>query len=104
MVTGTINAVARPELDSGFDRAILGLRVVRTSEKEPQPPAKLTRPASSASEHPQKMAEFQIVKFKVGKTTFEIITKPGAALKYKKGQLGSVDNVLMSDDVRCISC
>eukprot|EP01122_Echinamoeba_exundans_P016170 TRINITY_DN8111_c0_g1_i1.p2 TRINITY_DN8111_c0_g1~~TRINITY_DN8111_c0_g1_i1.p2 ORF type:complete len:266 (+),score=84.42 TRINITY_DN8111_c0_g1_i1:30-800(+) len=44
------------------------------------------------------MAEFQIVKCKVGKTTFEVITKPGSALKYKKGQLG-FDNVLMSDEV-----
>lgn len=46
------------------------------------------------------MAEVQIVKYKVGKTTYEILTKPGQALKFKKGAVGSIDNVLLSDEVR----
>mmetsp|Transcript_23611 Transcript_23611/g.40611 ORF Transcript_23611/g.40611 Transcript_23611/m.40611 type:complete len:273 (-) Transcript_23611:511-1329(-) len=39
---------------------------------------------------------FQLVKHKVGKTNFEILTKPGAALKFKDGKLG-FDNVLVTD-------
>lgn len=46
------------------------------------------------------MADVQIVKFKVGKVHFEVLTKPGSVLKYRKGQIGSIDNVLMTDDVR----
>jgi ribosome maturation protein Sdo1 len=46
------------------------------------------------------MADVQIVKFKSGKTTFVVLTKPGTVLKYRKGLIGSIDNVLMTDDVR----
>lgn len=45
------------------------------------------------------MADVQIVKHKVGKATFEVLTKPGTVLKFRKGQIGSIDNVLMTDDV-----
>lgn len=45
------------------------------------------------------MASFQIVKFKAGKVIFEILTKPGTVLKYRDGKIGSIDNVLFSDDV-----
>lgn len=46
------------------------------------------------------MADVQIVKYKAGKQTFEVLTKPGTVLKFRKGLIGSIDNVLMTDDVR----
>jgi ribosome maturation protein Sdo1 len=46
------------------------------------------------------MSDVQIVKHKVGKVTFEVLTKPGTVLKFRKGLIGSIDNVLMTDDVR----
>jgi ribosome maturation protein SDO1 len=45
------------------------------------------------------MADIQIVKYKHGKVSFEVLTKPGTVLKFRKGQIGSLDNVLVSDDV-----
>jgi ribosome maturation protein Sdo1 len=45
------------------------------------------------------MAEFQVVKYKAGKLTFEVLTKPGAVLKYRQKTLGSLDNVLFADDI-----
>lgn len=45
------------------------------------------------------MADVQVVKYKVGKQTFEVLTKPGTVLKYRKGLLGSLDNVVLTDDV-----
>jgi ribosome maturation protein SDO1 len=41
----------------------------------------------------------QIVKYKAGKNTFEVLTKTGTVLKFRKGQLGSLDNVLLADEV-----
>lgn len=41
----------------------------------------------------------QIVKYKAGKNTFEVLTKTGTVLKFRKGQLGSIDNVLLADEV-----
>lgn len=38
----------------------------------------------------------QLVRFKTAKHTFEVMTKPGAVLKYREGTVG-YDNVLMSD-------
>jgi len=46
-----------------------------------------------------KMDKPQIVKFKAGKNTFEVLTKTGTVLKFRKGQLGSLDNVLLADEV-----
>jgi ribosome maturation protein Sdo1 len=40
----------------------------------------------------------QIVRFKSGKATFEILTKPGACLKYRQGKLG-FDSVMFADEV-----
>jgi ribosome maturation protein Sdo1 len=45
------------------------------------------------------MAEIQVVKYKSGKLTFEVLTKPGSVLKYRQKVLGSLDNVLISDEV-----
>jgi ribosome maturation protein SDO1 len=42
--------------------------------------------------------EFQLVRYKHGGHTFEVLTKPGTVLKYRKGLLGW-DNVLVSDEV-----
>ncbi len=44
----------------------------------------------------------QIIKYKAGKNTFEVLTKTGTVLKYRKGQLGSLDNVLLADEVRSL--
>lgn len=44
------------------------------------------------------MAEYQVVKYKSGKNTFEILCKMGTAQKYREGKLG-ISNVLVSDDV-----
>jgi len=49
---------------------------------------------SSTQAHP----EFQVVRFKSGKLTLEVLTKPGAVTKYRKGQLG-LDNVLVSEEI-----
>lgn len=46
------------------------------------------------------MTDVQIVKLKIGKITFEVLTKPGTVLKFRKGLIGSIDNVTMTDDVR----
>ena len=40
----------------------------------------------------------QIVRYKHGKLHFEVLTKPGAVLKFRNGNLGW-DNVLASDTV-----
>jgi ribosome maturation protein SDO1 len=45
------------------------------------------------------MTQPQIVKYKAGKTTYEVLTKQGTVLKYRKKQIGSLDNVLMSEEV-----
>ena len=44
------------------------------------------------------MSGYQVVKYKFGKNTFEILCKMGTAQKYKEGKLG-INNVLVSDDV-----
>jgi len=43
-------------------------------------------------------AKHQVVKHKVGKLTFEVLTKPGAVTNYRKGLLGW-DRVLVADEV-----
>lgn len=48
------------------------------------------------------MANFQVVRYKGAKHTFEVMTKPGTVLKWREGQLG-LDNVLMSDVVSVCS-
>jgi ribosome maturation protein Sdo1 len=45
------------------------------------------------------MSQPQIVRYKSGKTTYEVLTKQGTVLKYRKKQIGSLDNVLMSEEV-----
>lgn len=50
-------------------------------------------------DHTQKMAEYQIVKYKHGKITFEVLTYMGSVLKYRDGKIGNIENVLMSDEV-----
>eukprot|EP01107_Rhizomastix_libera_P011451 TRINITY_DN288_c3_g1_i1.p1 TRINITY_DN288_c3_g1~~TRINITY_DN288_c3_g1_i1.p1 ORF type:complete len:258 (-),score=63.44 TRINITY_DN288_c3_g1_i1:90-863(-) len=42
--------------------------------------------------------EYQLVKYKHGKLTFEVLCKVGTALKYRDGKLG-IDNTLISDDI-----
>jgi len=42
------------------------------------------------------MAQYQLVRFKTGKITLELMTYPGSCAKYRKQQLGR-DNVLVSD-------
>lgn len=44
------------------------------------------------------MSEYQVVKYKCGKNTFEVLCKMGTAQKYRDGKLG-INNVLVSDDV-----
>lgn len=44
------------------------------------------------------MASSQIVRYKHGKTVFEVMTRPGSVLKYRDGKLGW-DNVLVADEV-----
>jgi ribosome maturation protein Sdo1 len=44
------------------------------------------------------MAEYQVVRYKAGKITFELLTKPGNALKFKEGKV-VWDNVTFSDEV-----
>jgi len=44
------------------------------------------------------MPEHQVVRYKVGKSNFEILTKPGSVLKYREGKLGW-DNVPFADVV-----
>ncbi len=44
------------------------------------------------------MSKFQVVRYKSGKHTFEVMTKLGAVLKYRAGQLG-IGNVLEADIV-----
>ncbi|KAL6069520.1 Shwachman-Bodian-Diamond protein-like protein [Balamuthia mandrillaris] len=41
---------------------------------------------------------FQVVRHKVDRTTFEVLCKPGAALKFREGKLGW-SNVLFSDEI-----
>ena len=40
----------------------------------------------------------QLVRFKSGKITFEILTKPGTCLKFRQGKLG-FDSVMFADEV-----
>jgi len=42
--------------------------------------------------------DFQLVRYKTGKDNFEILTKPGNALKFKEGKLG-FSNVLFADEI-----
>jgi len=42
--------------------------------------------------------EFQIVRIKKGKVTFEVMVKPGEVQKYRKGEVG-FDGVLFADIV-----
>jgi len=42
---------------------------------------------------------FQVVKYKDGKNNFELMCKPGAALKFREGNLKSVNDVLFSDEI-----
>jgi ribosome maturation protein Sdo1 len=44
------------------------------------------------------MGDMQLVRFKHGKDSFEVLSKPGSVLKYRKGALGW-DNVLVSEIV-----
>jgi len=44
------------------------------------------------------MSKYQVVRYKSGKHTFEVMTKPGSVLKYRAGQLG-ISNVLEADIV-----
>jgi len=44
------------------------------------------------------MPDHQIVRFKAGKVTFEILTKVGSVLKYRDGKLGW-DNVVMVEEI-----
>lgn len=40
-----------------------------------------------------------LVRYRVGKTTFELVTKEGAVQKYRKGEIKSLDDVLVSDTI-----
>eukprot|EP01088_Endostelium_zonatum_P001654 TRINITY_DN11997_c0_g1_i1.p1 TRINITY_DN11997_c0_g1~~TRINITY_DN11997_c0_g1_i1.p1 ORF type:complete len:290 (+),score=78.44 TRINITY_DN11997_c0_g1_i1:71-871(+) len=42
---------------------------------------------------------FQVVRYKDGKSTFEIMCKNGTALKFREGDLKSVNDVLFSDEI-----
>lgn len=44
------------------------------------------------------MSDYQVVRYKSGKTVFEVICKKGTAQKYREGKLG-ISNTLVSDDV-----
>jgi len=44
------------------------------------------------------MPEHQLVRYKAGKVTFEVLTKVGSVLKYRDGKLGW-DNVLFVDEI-----
>jgi len=44
------------------------------------------------------MAEYQVVRMKVGKTTFEVLCKPGAAMRFREKKVGW-DSVMFADDV-----
>lgn len=45
------------------------------------------------------MAEFQVVKYKHGKTTFEVLTSMGSVLKFRDGKIGNIQNTLVSEEV-----
>lgn len=45
-----------------------------------------------------RMAQSQVIRMKIGKTTFEVLAKPGNAMKYRGGKLG-YDKVLLTDEV-----
>lgn len=47
------------------------------------------------------MSKFQVVRYKSGKHTFEVMTKLGSVLKYRAGELGFT-NVLEADIVRTL--
>eukprot|EP00871_Galdieria_phlegrea_P000851 jgi/Galph1/1767/GphlegSOOS_G447.1 len=40
-----------------------------------------------------------LVRYKVGKTTFELVTKEGSVNKYRKGEIKSLDDVLLAETV-----
>lgn len=45
------------------------------------------------------MSKYQVVRYKSGKLTFEVMTKPGSVLKFRAGQLDFAQ-VLEADIVR----
>jgi ribosome maturation protein SDO1 len=44
------------------------------------------------------MSDHQLVRFKVGKTHFEVVVKPNTVLQYREGKLG-IDKVLIAEEV-----
>ncbi|GJQ13593.1 hypothetical protein GpartN1_g5384.t1 [Galdieria partita] len=40
-----------------------------------------------------------LVRYRVGKTTFELVTREGTVQKYRKGEIKSIDDVLISDTI-----
>jgi len=42
---------------------------------------------------------FQVVKYKDGKSSFELMTKPGTALKWREGKMVNLSDVLFSEEI-----
>eukprot|EP01090_Pellita_catalonica_P016191 TRINITY_DN4575_c0_g1_i1.p1 TRINITY_DN4575_c0_g1~~TRINITY_DN4575_c0_g1_i1.p1 ORF type:complete len:257 (-),score=51.65 TRINITY_DN4575_c0_g1_i1:1019-1789(-) len=42
---------------------------------------------------------YQVIRYRDGKNTFEVLTKTGLALKFREGNIGSVANVLYADEI-----
>lgn len=45
------------------------------------------------------MAEYQVIKYKHGKLSFEVLTSMGSVLKYRDGKITNIQHVIVSDEV-----